>query len=209
MRDGFSKLLEDRSATFFYSVKFNPDGRYIAAGNLDEMVRIWSVRTGQLVEKWGHGNTVQSVAFTPDGKGLVSGSSDTWKYWDISLLESTKPGYAKTKDSTAGQKSKVTVHTVRHPHVPVQLFLLTQVYPFLFLPFCLQNSVSSIAISPDGPSGPTDDTVRIWALRNAALKCTLKGHRARVCSVEICPTGNYLASSSNDGQVVLWRYEAA
>jgi len=163
------------------------------------------------VGKWGDGETVKSVAFTLDGKGLVSGSKDnTWKYWDISLLESTKPGYGKMKDSTAGQKSKVTVHTVHHSHVPVQLFLLTQVYtPLLFLPFCLQNSVSSIAISPDGPSGPTDDTVHIWALRNAALKFTLKGHKAHVWLVEICPTGNYLASSSIDGQVVLWRYKVA
>jgi len=123
MRDGFSK-----NASFFYSVKFTPDGRYIAAGNRDGMLRIWNVRTCQLVGKWrAHGNIIWSVAFTLDGKGLVSsGADDTWKYWDISLLELAEPGYGMTKDSMAGQKSKVTAHAVRNSHVLVQLFILTQ-----------------------------------------------------------------------------------
>jgi len=129
MRDGFSELLEDKWASFRASVKFNPGGRYIAAGNSDGMLRIWNVRTSQLVETWtAHGKAVRSVAFTPDVKGLVSSiGENTWKYCDISLLEMVEPGYGMTKDSTAGQKSKVTAHTVRHSHVPIQLFLLTQV----------------------------------------------------------------------------------
>jgi len=73
MRDGFSELLEDKWASFRSSVKFNPDGRYIATGNSDGMLRIWNIRTSQLVETWAvHGKAVQSVAFTPDVKGLVS-----------------------------------------------------------------------------------------------------------------------------------------
>ena len=130
MRDGFSKLLEDTDASVFICVKFNPDGRYIAAGNYDNKLRIWNVRTSQLVEKWiAHRKQTWSVAFTLDGKGLVSNSADaTWKYWDISLMELAEPGYGMTKHSMAGRKSRVTAHTVRHSHVFVQLFLLTQLF---------------------------------------------------------------------------------
>ena len=41
-----------------------------------------------LVERLqGHRDSVFSVAFTPDGKGLVSGSLDkTLKFWDVSGL---------------------------------------------------------------------------------------------------------------------------
>jgi len=181
MRDGFAKILKDKSASYFYCVKFNPDGRYIAAGNYDGILRIWNVRTSQLVEKWTvHRSVVRSVAFTKDGKGLVSGGDDTWKYWDISFLELAEPGYGMTRDSTAGQKSKVTAHTVRHSHVPVQLFLtLSYTHPFV-LPSCLQNDLRSISISPDGQwvaSGSGDHTVCIRDLRNNALQCTLKGHK--------------------------------
>ena len=50
------------------------------------MVRIWDIRTGEMVETLrGHRDSVFSVAFTPDARGLVSGSLDkTLKYWDVS-----------------------------------------------------------------------------------------------------------------------------
>ena len=136
MRDGSPELFEDNSAPSFYGVKFSPDGRYITVGDGNGILRIRNVRTSQLVEKWiAHGKVVRS-AFTWDRKGLVISSWDgTWKYWDISLLELTEPGYGKTKGSTAGQKSKVTVHTVRHSHVP--LSLLTQIYTPFYLSLLL------------------------------------------------------------------------
>ena len=41
----------------------------------------------------GHKDKVYSVAFTPDGRGLVSGSSDkTLKYWDVSRLANALGG---------------------------------------------------------------------------------------------------------------------
>jgi len=54
---------------------------------------MWNVRTGHLLDKWyGHQCVVLNVAFTPDGKGLVSGSGDgAVKYWDVSLLGLFQP----------------------------------------------------------------------------------------------------------------------
>ena len=70
------------------SVAISPDGRLVAAGSLDTVVRLWDVQTGQLIERLvGHKDSVYSVAFTPDGKGLVSGSLDcTLKHWDLGML---------------------------------------------------------------------------------------------------------------------------
>jgi general transcriptional corepressor TUP1 len=52
------------------------------------IVRIWDVQTGALIERLkGHKDSVYSIAFTPDGKGLVSGSLDkTLKHWDVGPL---------------------------------------------------------------------------------------------------------------------------
>jgi len=57
------------------------------------VVRIWDARSCELLETLrGHRGGVSSVAFTPDGHGLVSGSFDnTLKYWDVSRL-SDGPG---------------------------------------------------------------------------------------------------------------------
>ena len=90
MHDGSSTVLTDPDSlnndAGVTSVAISPDGRWVAAGSLDTVVRIWEVGTGKLVERLkGHRKSVYSVAFTPDGRGLVSGSLDkTLKYWDVS-----------------------------------------------------------------------------------------------------------------------------
>ena len=76
-----------------------------------QAVRIWDARTGELLERLqGHRNSVYSVAFTPDERGLVSGSLDkTLKYWDVSRLVNgpggrpNSPGASK-RDSMNGKK---------------------------------------------------------------------------------------------------------
>lgn len=80
------------------SVALSPDGKLVAAGSLDTMVRVWNVQTGHQVERLkGHKDSVYSVAFSPDGKCLVSGSLDrTLRVWDLSqtkrALDSLPPG---------------------------------------------------------------------------------------------------------------------
>ncbi len=86
------------------SVCISPDGRLVAAGSLDTIVRIWDVQTGNLVERLkGHRDSVYSVAFTPDGRGLVSGSLDkTLKYWDVRPILRGRDGGPSGSNGNAG-----------------------------------------------------------------------------------------------------------
>jgi len=71
------------------------------------VVDIWDARTGELLETLqGHRNWVYSVAFTPDGRGLVSGSLDkTLKYWDVSRLANALGG----RPNSTGASKRDTV----------------------------------------------------------------------------------------------------
>lgn len=74
------------------SVTISPDGRYIATGSLDRVVRLWDAETSILIASFeGHTDSVYSVAFSPDGKTLASGSLDkTIKLWDVTAAGSAR-----------------------------------------------------------------------------------------------------------------------
>jgi WD40 repeat protein/serine/threonine protein kinase/DNA-binding SARP family transcriptional activator len=78
------------------SAVFSPDGaqfaagfgtfRYVAHGTfLDNSIRLWNTNTGeQLAELIGHEDAVVSLAYSSDGRSLLSGSIDTSvRLWDI------------------------------------------------------------------------------------------------------------------------------
>src|SRR5262249_16071229 len=75
----------------------SPDGRTLA-GAIDNAIRLWDVRTGlELGQLRGHSAWINCLAFTADGRKLVSGSYDTTALvWDLSHI--VKPAPAKKID---------------------------------------------------------------------------------------------------------------
>jgi hypothetical protein len=59
-------------------------GKLLACLHHDQAVALWDLATGRKIGPRGHRKTVESVAFAPAGKVVVTGGDNTARFWDVS-----------------------------------------------------------------------------------------------------------------------------
>jgi WD40 repeat protein len=81
-----------RSYDFFQALAFSSDGRILALG-CGPKVLMWESSTGKQIHEFeGHRGSTYFVAFTPDGKYLVStGGDGTALVWDVASFTRPQP----------------------------------------------------------------------------------------------------------------------
>ncbi|ELS32234.1 MULTISPECIES: WD40 repeat domain-containing protein [Pseudanabaena] len=188
---------------------FDPDIRKIVPSYIKDRTlgRLWEViyniREANRLE--GHNKSVTSVAFSPDGKTIASGSNDkTIKLWNLEgkelrTLIGHRNGVWSVAFSPDGKiiASGSSDYTIKLWNLEgKELQTLTG----------HSNWVESVAFSPDGKiiaSGSSDLTIKLWNLEGKELR-TLTGHSNIVMKVAFSPDGKTIVSGSDDKTIKLW-----
>jgi RNA polymerase sigma factor (sigma-70 family) len=154
-----------------------------------------------------HDRAVYSVAFSPDGKTLASGSYQTIKLWDVTTgkEKATLKGHTHNVFSVAYSPDGKTLASASEDQT-IKLWDMATAKEKATLKGHTGTGWS-VAFSPDGKtlaSGSMDKTIKLWDVKTAKEKATLKGHTDTVRTVAFSPNGKTLASGSDDLTIKLW-----
>ena len=190
-----------------FSVAFSPDGERIALASSGP-VDFWDLTSRKRIRTLeGHTNRVVAVAFSRDGRYLVSGGSDqTVRLWDCATGALVR---------TYGGHDAVVVGVSFFPDS--QRFVSASGNNVKLWSVASDSELASfrghehlvwsVAISPDGSqiaSGGADQTVKLWSA-TPNLQLTIRGQSKEcVRGVAFSPDGHSVAAVSQDGILQLF-----
>ena len=192
---------------------YSPDGKVMASGSADNIIRLRDAQTGEIINTLrGHTDAISAIAYSPDGKVIASGSDDhTIRLWNaqsgeninilnghtswVSTIAYSPDGAViasgsgtsniRLWDSRSGEKiNNLKGHT---------------------------GSITAISYSPDGKtmaSGSEDNTIQVWNVQSGKIVKTLKGHTRAVWTIDYSSDGKTIASGSSDNTIRLWNLQS-
>jgi len=148
----------------------------------------------------GHESSITSLAVTPDGSLLASGSYD-------GTIRLRRLPDGEPMATLRGHEDGVTSLTVTPDGSLLASGSHDNTIRLWRLPDgeCVatlrghESWVYSLAVTPDGSllaSGSGDSTIRLWRLPDGECVATLRGHKSGVGSLAVTPDGSLLASES-------------
>ncbi|MCI0461121.1 MAG: protein kinase [Gemmataceae bacterium] len=207
------------------SVQFSADGHRLLTAS-DGTVRIWDARPWQagepgqaLLTLSGHDGGVNSVAFCPQGRRLVSAGNDgTAKVWDLVARKElyTLRGHTKAVCSAVLSPDGQLLATGGADGL-VKVWDATTGKEIHSLPGIKdlpgsKDLMFAVAFRPDGRHlaavAHWARVVRVWEVTTGQQVKVLKGHNWVVWSMAFSPDGRHLASAGNERWVLIWDVDA-
>lgn len=215
------------------ALAYSPDGKKLASAGWDGTIRVWETVIANkmlpLTDKEkkdkekergkeeiphivlkGHEGSVRGLAFSPNGKQIVSsGVDNTIRLWDVGAAKMITPLGSHSKPTTSCAYSadgKMLASTSDDGTVKVWAAMLGKE---LISTRVATGWLNCVAFSPDDnliAAGSSECTIKLYLYPDCIESITLTGHTRTVSCVVFSPVdnGRILASGSDDGTARIW-----
>jgi WD40 repeat protein len=218
-KDTKPRAVIQASSSVVYSVAFDPKGKpLLACGGYDTAVRLFDLKPAQpkeLVRLAGHQQAVNSVAFSPDGKVLASGSTDaTIRLWKVDGDKSEEAakiagdGKGISQVTFSPPDGNVLAAATAEGGLLLWTVLGTQAKARAAVP-AADAGVTVMAFSPRGrtlATGVASGKIRHWDMTKTKPQKSAEygGHEGSITGIAYAPDGRLLATGSADWTTRLW-----
>ncbi|MFI8199686.1 trypsin-like peptidase domain-containing protein [Streptomyces sp. NPDC085942] len=194
------------------TMALSPDGKYLAAVDDQQHVRIWSLSDGKARKLRLPAADLREIVFDPTGKTLAAGTDDGGiRMWDVrsdrqrgETLDSGERPVAALRFTPDGRKllssntdSGITVWNLS-AHRPMHRFT----------GYTAVRAESSHAFSPDGRTvaiGSGNGTLELWDVMSGERKEILASRGTKAIGpLDFSADGSLLAVGHHDGSTALW-----
>jgi WD40 repeat protein len=166
----------------------------------------------------GHNDVVGTLAFSPDGRVMVSGAEDeSWRAWDFKIPNHPQPLGPPVKEhadvnavaisqdgkilATGMADKTVRLWSLADPSRPVPLGPSFEADTIELRTLAFADPKTLVTVGEDG-------MVRVWDVTNGMhptlLGAPLESHHGIIRTLAINPRGHMFATGGDDGRVRLW-----
>lgn len=195
-------------------VAFSPDRRQIVSAGDDDTLRVWDTATGRLIYQWEEPQAGGELAFTSDGRYVLSDTNLSLNFWAMREGKRTRQ-IEGVGNSDAGVHVALSPDA-RHALVAVEhlggadeykLWDTGQGTPVVEFSRPHEESlIDSLAFDADLRLALVvrERTIQVLELKTGELLRTLTGHSDYIRAAALSPDGRYALTAASDQTVRLW-----
>ncbi len=121
-RSGTRKITLKNHRGKVRSLAVSPDGQFLASSSEDQTVKLWNLKTGQIIRTITNVGNINQLSFSPNGRILAMENSETTQFWNWRLPQqiSTIPakeflGWAPDQQTMVGIMDRNRIGIWRSP----------------------------------------------------------------------------------------------